>query len=83
MPPLNYTYPDALKADCARQLSRFAALAPVGSDRACLLWLADGTPQGVCEETAPQSGKFKREYSKATVELDCGSWESTITMKKA
>ena len=45
--------------------------------------MPDGTPQGVCEETAPQSGKFKREYSKATVELDCGSWEPTITMKNA
>jgi len=56
-PPLNYTFPDALKADY-------------------------GTPEGHCEETAPGSGKFKREYSKATVELDCGNWQDTITFKK-
>ena len=40
-----------------------------------------GEPQGVCEETAPESGKFSREWSKATVELDCASWTSTITAK--
>lgn len=55
-PPLNYTFPPALKADY-------------------------GEPQGVCAETAPGSGKFSREWSKATVELDCSSWTSTITPK--
>ena len=41
-----------------------------------------GTPLGYCTQTAPNSGVFKREWSKATVEVDCGKWEGTITMKK-
>ena len=56
LPPLNYTFPPALKTDY-------------------------GVPQGVCAETAPGSGKFTRQWSKATVELDCSSWTSAITLK--
>lgn len=56
-PPMNFTFPDALKVDY-------------------------GTPVGHCEETAHGSGKFRREYSKATVELDCVNWKDTITFKK-
>ena len=52
---MNYTFPEALKADY-------------------------GTPQGHCEETSPGSGKFRREYSKATVELEevrpAGTWQA-------
>jgi hypothetical protein len=56
MPPLNYTFPPALKVDY-------------------------GEPLGHCEERAAGSGRFVREWSKATVELDCETWESKITMK--
>lgn len=36
---------------------------------------------GLCKETAPNSGVFTREYSKASVKMDCNSWTPTITMK--
>ena len=75
--------------------------------RACVR--SYGTPQGICKETAPNSGVFtrcvchtaqrlshggcslrthsccvaeRREWTKATVSVDCGKWEGTITMKK-
>lgn len=35
----------------------------------------------VCAETAPGSGVFRREWSKATVELDCNTWTPTATFK--
>ena len=35
----------------------------------------------VCKETAPNSGIFTREWSKASVKMDCTSWTPTITMK--
>ena len=38
-------------------------------------------PAGICKETAPQSGIFTREYSKASVSMDCNTWKGTITMK--
>ena len=37
----------------------------------------------VCKETAVNSGIFTREWSKASVLLDCGSYEATITLKNA
>eukprot|EP00039_Didymoeca_costata_P016527 m.298166 g.298166 ORF g.298166 m.298166 type:complete len:68 (+) comp16407_c0_seq37:517-720(+) len=40
-----------------------------------------GVPSGLCKETAPNSGIFVRDFSKATVQMDCGKWEGTITMK--
>eukprot|EP00040_Diaphanoeca_grandis_P030025 m.176861 g.176861 ORF g.176861 m.176861 type:complete len:442 (+) comp31864_c0_seq2:206-1531(+) len=56
MPPLNITFPPALKEDY-------------------------GTPLGECAETTHGSGTFTREWSKATVELNCNDWTSTITPK--
>jgi hypothetical protein len=41
-----------------------------------------GIPTGVCSEIAPNSGKYVREWSKATVELDCNTWESSITPRR-
>ena len=38
----------------------------------------DGT---LCKETATNSEVFTREYSKATVQLDCKAWKGTITKK--
>lgn len=38
-----------------------------------------GAPLGPGKETAP--GQYAREYSKATISLDCGSWTSTFVMK--
>jgi hypothetical protein len=35
----------------------------------------------VCKETAPKSGIFTREWSKASVKMDCATWTPTITMK--
>ena len=40
-----------------------------------------GEPAGLCSETAPGSGVFTREYSKATVQLDCGTWTGSIVSK--
>ena len=41
-----------------------------------------GTPLGHCTETAPNSNVFTREWSKASVAIDCGKWEGTIKMKQ-
>ena len=40
-----------------------------------------GEPQGLCAEKAPGSGVFTREYTKATVELNCGTWTGSIVPK--
>lgn len=41
-----------------------------------------GAPvDATCAETAPNSGIFTREWSKASVEMDCNTWSATITMK--
>jgi hypothetical protein len=40
-----------------------------------------GEPTGLCSETAPNSGVFKRSWTKADVEMDCNTWTPTITMK--
>jgi len=40
-----------------------------------------GTPAGLCTETAPNSGIFTREWSRATVRMDCNTYTPTITMK--
>eukprot|EP01051_Picozoa_sp_SAG22_P000777 SAG22_NODE_24_length_30194_cov_6.086327_10_plen_813_part_00 len=38
-----------------------------------------GSPTGQCEEVGT-TGVFKREWSKALVEVDCGAWTGTIRM---
>ena len=44
--------------------------------------VAQGEPvDKVCKETAPNSGIFTREWSKADVKMDCNNWKPTITMK--
>lgn len=41
-----------------------------------------GVPQDeYCKETAAGSGVFTREWTKASVQIDCKSWTPTITMK--
>ena len=40
-----------------------------------------GTPNGLCAETAAGSGVFTREWSKATVSMNCNSYVGTVTMK--
>ena len=40
-----------------------------------------GEPLGTCKETAPGTGIFEREWSKASVQLDCGAWKGTVTLK--
>eukprot|EP00759_Apiculatamorpha_spiralis_P046574 PhF_6_TR42883/c0_g1_i2/m.64969 len=39
-----------------------------------------GTPIGLCQETAPNSGVFVRNWTKAAVKMDCNTWTPTITM---
>ena len=39
-----------------------------------------GTPAGDCKETAP--GVFEREWTKASVKMDCNAWEGTVAPKK-
>ncbi len=41
-----------------------------------------GEPVGLCKETGANSGVFTREWTKATVQMDCNTWTPTITMKK-
>ena len=44
--------------------------------------LTQGEPvDKVCKETAPNSGIFTREWSKASVQMDCATWTPTIKMK--
>jgi len=40
-----------------------------------------GTPTGFCSETTPGSGVFTRDWTKATVKMDCNAYEGSITMK--
>jgi hypothetical protein len=40
-----------------------------------------GEPSGRCQETASGSGVFTREWSKATVQMDCNSWTPQTTWK--
>ena len=35
----------------------------------------------VCKETAPNSGVFAREWSKATVQMDCNTWTPKATFR--
>ena len=38
-----------------------------------------GTPiDATCAETAPNSGIFTREWSKAIVKMDCNTWSATL-----
>eukprot|EP00041_Stephanoeca_diplocostata_P033172 m.1090897 g.1090897 ORF g.1090897 m.1090897 type:complete len:81 (-) comp24286_c1_seq120:3969-4211(-) len=40
-----------------------------------------GEPLGLCHETAPDSGVFVREWTHATVQMDCNTWTPKITFK--
>ena len=41
-----------------------------------------GTPtDAICHETAPLSGVFVWEWSRATVQMDCNRWAPTVTFK--
>lgn len=40
-----------------------------------------GEPMGLCKETSAGSGIFTREWTKATIKMDCNSWTPTITFK--
>ena len=40
-----------------------------------------GEPTELCHETRAGSGTFVREWTKATVQMDCATWTPTITMK--
>jgi len=40
-----------------------------------------GEPTELCHETASGSGIFTRDWTKATVQMDCNTWTPTITLK--
>ncbi len=40
-----------------------------------------GTPISTCEETSAGSGVFTREWTKATVTMDCPNWKGSIQLK--
>lgn len=42
-----------------------------------------GEPAGICEESPVGSGIFVREFSRATVQMDCTTWTPNITWKQA
>jgi hypothetical protein len=41
-----------------------------------------GTPLGTCSPVANEPGVFAREYTKASVRVDCRKWEASISPKK-
>ena len=58
------------------------ATMPNPFERPALLDADFGEPQGYCAETAPGSGVFSREWTRATVSLDCGAaFEATFAWK--
>ena len=52
---------------------------PIPYERPAGLDADYGVPLGLVAETAPGSGVFRREWSKATVTLDCNTFNATIT----
>ena len=40
-----------------------------------------GEPTGLCKETSPDSGVFTRDWTKASIQMDCKAYEAKITMK--
>merc|ERR1712232_1120269 len=40
-----------------------------------------GEPTEICRETSEGSGVFVREWTKASIEMDCNTYAPTITMK--
>lgn len=38
-----------------------------------------GEPTGLCAETAPNSGIFERQWSKASVRMDCNTYTGSVT----
>ena len=51
-------------------------------DRPAALDVDYGVPIGRVKETKQGSGIFHREWTKATVRVDCNAYDATITMKK-
>jgi hypothetical protein len=41
-----------------------------------------GEPTGLCSETTAGSGVFVREWTKATVKMDCSTYTPTLTFKQ-
>mmetsp|Transcript_33199 Transcript_33199/g.77854 ORF Transcript_33199/g.77854 Transcript_33199/m.77854 type:complete len:170 (-) Transcript_33199:26-535(-) len=41
-----------------------------------------GTPTGLCKETSSGSGVFVRDWTKATVTVDCNAYNSTVQFKR-
>ncbi len=41
-----------------------------------------GTPSGICAESPAGSGVFVRDFSRATVQMDCATWTPNITWKQ-
>ena len=40
-----------------------------------------GAPTGLCKETSAGSAIFERDWTKATVQVDCNKWQGKVTMK--
>jgi len=40
-----------------------------------------GEPTELCKETAPSSGIFTRDWTKATITMDCNTWTPSIVLK--
>ena len=40
-----------------------------------------GEPTGICKETAEHSGVFTREWTKASIQMDCNTYTPEIKMK--
>ena len=55
---------------------------PIAYQRPAMLDMDYGEPLNVCSETAPGSAIFSREWTKATVTVDCNAWNSSIIFKK-
>jgi hypothetical protein len=73
---------DCEEADC--NPCRYPAqrdAAPFPRPAALDLDYGEPLPNSYCEETSPGSGVYTREWTKASVRLDCNSFEAKIEMK--
>lgn len=46
------------------------------------LALEYGTPTGTCEETAPGSGVFTRDWTLSTATMDCNTYKGSVVLKQ-
>jgi spore germination protein YaaH len=67
---------------CWWALTLLASASDTGTASRPASWDVDyGTPLGLCNEASGKPGQFVREWTKATVTMDCAAWTGKIAMK--